>query len=412
MSSPQAVSSSSGQALTQVERRVRDRIAQRREELIEQLRRLVAIPTGHNNTSGLDEVRGILCDRLAKIGATIEMVPGDPKPSWLLGGSRGDAPPTAVCSKITPGLPRILFAGHLDTVFDPKGSFQTMSVSEDGKTAIGPGVVDMKGGLITTITALEALHDEGVGASWTFVLTSDEETGSYCSERALRDQARKHDLGLVMEPALPGGELVVERLGSGQFMIETIGRSAHVGRAFEKGVSAVTKLAEAVVAVARMPDLAKGRIINIGPLEGGDATNAVPDRARAWGNVRFPTKEVADELRALLAALETPENAMPSLKIETSFNRPAKPMTPGVESLALEARAAAESLGQQLPFAKTGGVCDGNILQSEGLACIDTLGVRGGGLHTTDEWIELDSLVERAQLMAVLVGRLSERGVN
>jgi glutamate carboxypeptidase len=122
--------------------------------------------------------------------------------------------------------------------------------------------------------------------------------------------------------------------------------------------------------------------------------------------------EVADELRALLAALETPENAMPSLKIETSFNRPAKPMTPGVESLALEARAAAESLGQRLPFAKTGGVCDGNILQSEGLACIDTLGVRGGGLHTTDEWIELDSLVERAQLMAVLVSRLSERGVN
>lgn len=407
---PQAVPPTPARSLSATERRLRDRIAKRREELIEQLRRLVAIPTGHNHAPGLDEVRGLLCERLTRLGATVEMIPGDPKPSWLLGGSSGTPPPSAVCSKITPGLPKILFAGHLDTVFDPKGSFQTMSVSNDGKTAVGPGVVDMKGGLLTTIAALEALHAEGVGASWTFVLTSDEETGSYHSERVLRDQARRHDLGLVIEPAMPGGELVVERLGSGQFMIETRGRAAHVGRAFETGISAVTKLAEAIVAVSRMPDLSKGRIINIGPLEGGEATNAVPDHAKAWGNVRFPTQEVADELEAMLAALKTPENAMPFLDVHTSFNRPAKPMTPAVEALALRARDAAESLGQRLPFGKTGGVCDGNILQSEGLPCVDTLGVRGGGLHTTDEWIELDSLVERAQLMAVLVSRLSEPG--
>lgn len=411
MSPTQAVPSQQARALSQVERRLCDRIAKRRGELVEQLRRLVAIPTGHNHTPGLDEVRGILCERLTAIGASVTVVPGDPKPSWLLGGSTGKPPPTAVCAKIVPGLPRILFAGHLDTVFDPKGAFQTMEVSGDGRVAKGPGVVDMKGGLVTTIAALEALREEGVGASWTFALTSDEETGSYHSEGALRAQARAHDVGLVMEPAMPGGELVVERLGSGQLMIETRGRAAHVGRAFETGVSAVNKLAEAIVAVARMPDVARGRIINIGPVQGGEATNAVPDHARAWGNVRFPTREVADELVAMLAALETPENAMPSLKVHTSFNRPAKPLTPAVERLALEARAAAESLGQRLPFAKTGGVCDGNILQSEGLPCIDTLGVRGGGLHTTDEWIELDSLVERAQLMAVLVSRLSERGV-
>jgi glutamate carboxypeptidase len=408
MPSSHAVSSSVG-ALSKSERALCDRIAKRRAELTEQLRRLVAIPTGHNHKAGLDEVRAILCARLEAIGATITLKPGDPKPSWLLGGSSGDAPPSAVCAKLVPGLPRILFAGHLDTVFDPKGSFRELSIAHDGKTATGPGVVDMKGGLITTITALEALHAEGVAASWTFVLTSDEETGSYCSEKTLREQARQHDLGLVMEPALPGGELVVERLGSGQFMIETRGRSAHVGRAFETGVSAVTKLAEAITAVGRMPDASKGRIINIGPLEGGEATNAVPDRARAWGNVRFPTREVADELQSMLESLTTPENAMPALAIETSFNRPAKPMTPEVERLALAARSAAESLGQELPFAKTGGVCDGNILQSEGLPCIDTLGVRGGGLHTPDEWIELESLVERSQLMAVLVSRLSEQ---
>jgi glutamate carboxypeptidase len=406
MPSSQAVSSSVG-ALSKSEQALCDRIAKRQKELVEQLRRLVEIPTGHNHEAGLNEVRAILTERLRAIGATVTMAPGERKPSWLRGGSSGETPPSAVCAKIVPGLPRILFAGHIDTVFDPEGSFRTLSIAKDEKSAKGPGVVDMKGGLITTITALEALHAEGVAASWTFVLTSDEETGSYCSERTLREQARKHDLGLVMEPALPGGELVVERLGSGQFMIEARGRSAHVGRAFETGVSAVLKLAQAIVEVGRMPDVSKGRIINIGPVHGGEATNAVPDHARAWGNVRFPTQEVADELQSMLQALTTPEDAMPSLAVETSFNRPAKPMTPEVERLALAARSAAESLGQKLPFAKTGGVCDGNILQSEGLPCIDTLGVRGGGLHTPDEWIELDSLVERSQLMAVLVSRLS-----
>ncbi len=402
----QAVSSSVG-ALSKSERALCDRIAKRKAELVEQLRRLVDIPTGHNHTEGLNEVRGILVDRLHAIGAEITLVPGQKKPTWLLGGSSGDTPPTAVCAKLVPGLPRILFAGHIDTVFDPKGDFRSFVVAKDGQSAKGPGVVDMKGGLITTITALEALHAEGIAASWTFALTSDEETGSYNSEHTLREQARKHDVGLVMEPALPGGELVVERLGSGQFMIETHGRSAHVGRAFETGVSAVLKLAQALVEVGKMPDIEKGRIINIGPVHGGEATNAVPHHARAWGNVRFPSKEVADELESMLQALTTPDDAMPALRLETSFNRPAKPMTPEVEQLALAARSAAESLGQKLPFAKTGGVCDGNILQSVGLPCIDTLGVRGGGLHTTDEWIELDSLVERSQLMAVLVSRLS-----
>ncbi|MBX3353183.1 MAG: M20/M25/M40 family metallo-hydrolase [Phycisphaeraceae bacterium] len=398
--------------LTATEQRLCARIAKRRDELIEQLRRLVAIPTGHNHAPGLDEVRGILTQRLADLGAQVTIVPGDPKPSWLLGGSSGKAPPAAVCAKLTPDLPKLLFVGHMDTVFAPDGAFQVMNIASDGKSATGPGVVDMKGGLVTTIAALEALTAEGVGAAWTFVLTSDEETGSYHSEGVIREQASRHDLGLIMEPALPGGELVVERLGSGQFMVEAFGRSAHVGRAFETGVSAVNALARAIVAIAEMPDVAKGRIINIGPVQGGDATNAVPAHASAWGNVRYPSQNIADELSSMLSALETTENALPRVKVHTSFNRPAKPMTPDVESLALRAREAAESLGQKLPFAKTGGVCDGNILQDAGLPCIDTLGVRGGGLHTTDEWIELDSLVERAQLMAVLVSRLSERAAG
>ncbi|QYU68548.1 M20/M25/M40 family metallo-hydrolase [Leptolyngbya sp. 15MV] len=138
------------------------------------------------------------------------------------------------------------------------------------------------------------------------------------------------------------------------------------------------------------------------------APRAVPDLARAWGNLRYPTRDIADELRADLASLHRgAADDLPWVQTRLSLNRPAKPLTPQVERLALMARAAAEDLGQSLPFGKTGGVCDGNILQDEGLPTIDTLGVRGGGLHTPNEWIELDSLVERCQLLAVLIARLS-----
>jgi glutamate carboxypeptidase len=155
-----------------------------------------------------------------------------------------------------------------------------------------------------------------------------------------------------------------------------------------------------------------GRIVSIGPLQGGGVTNAVPDLARAWGNARTSTPEQADELAAMLEALNSPEEVVApgaaQVIVRHKLARPPKPLTPEVERLALAARAAAEDLGQRLPFAKTGGVCDGNNMQAGGLPTIDTLGVRGGGLHTRQEWIDLESLVERCQLLAVLLARIAE----
>lgn len=302
----------------------------------------------------------------------------------------------------------MLIAGHLDTVHDPEGDFRELQAEPGSDTATGPGCVDMKGGLVIAVAALEALEEAGVDCAWTFLLNSDEETGTYHSTRVLQDESRKHDWGIALEPALADGSLAIERMGSGQFMIETRGRAAHVGREFERGVSAVTKLAECLLRIAQMPDAARGRIVSVGPLEGGAAVNAVPNRARAWGNVRFPDAATAEALGAELDALATAHDAIPGVRVLRSFNRPAKPLTPETEKLALAARAAAEDLGQSLPFAKTGGVCDGNIMQAAGLPTIDTLGVRGGGLHTPEEWIELPSLVERCQLLAVLVGRLGK----
>lgn len=399
-------------------------IARRAGALVEDLRLHVGLPTGGGNHALLDEMRERLADRLRRLGAAEELIPGQPKPAWLNeSGEAGRVPPTAVLRRPArrphAGMCSVLVSGHLDTVHDPKGAFRELSIAADGKTATGPGCVDLKGGLVIGVAALEALEECGVDAEWTVILNSDEETGSYHSEAALRAEAgrvieggqrRGGAVGLVLEPALPDGGLVIERLGSGQFMIEATGLSAHVGRDFEKGVSAVTALAEAVVKVAGMPDVARGKILNVGPLSGGVATNAVPDLARAWGNVRYPTRAIAEEIRAGLVALH--RQGLPGVKSFVSFNRPAKPLTQDVERLALAARRVAEDLGQRLPFGKTGGVCDGNILQDAGLPTIDTLGVRGGGLHTPQEWIEMASLVERCQLLAVLILRLSAGAVG
>ncbi len=386
-------------------------IAERHDALLEDLRLHVDTPTGPGSTDTITETRERFRERLTTLGARYDEIPGDPKPDWLFGVENADGPipPTGVCRRTDRPGKKILIAGHLDTVHDPKSPFNQLTIAPDAKTATGPGCVDMKGGLVIAVAALEALEEAGIDCAWTFTMNAHEETGTYHSERALRAEAKTHDVGLALEPALADGSLAIERMGSGQFMIETLGRSAHVGREFEKGVSAVNALAAEILRAAEIAAPAEGRILSIGPLQGGGATNAVPDRARAWGNVRFPTPDAADEIARMLDALQTPENAMPRTIVRRSFNRPAKLLMPATERLALAARGAAEDLGQKLPFASTGGVCDGNVLQDAGLTTIDTLGVRGGGLHTPEEWIDLTSLVERCQLLALLIARLSEQ---
>jgi glutamate carboxypeptidase len=302
----------------------------------------------------------------------------------------------------------VLIAGHLDTVHDPHGPFRDMTVSSDGKTATGPGAADMKGGILIGVTALEALAECGVDFNWTFLLNSDEETGSFHSFQAIEQAAHEHDIGIALEPALPDGSLVVERMGSGQFKVEVFGRAVHVGRDFTHGVSAVAKLADIIAALAKFSDPQRGLIVNVGPLQGGQVTNIVPDYAACWGNVRFKRNQAAELLEDQFKALSTKGDALPRVAAHYLANRPAKPLIEPVKQLAETARSVAEDLGQSLPFGSTGGVCDGNNLQAAGLPTIDTMGVRGGNLHRPDEFIELSSLVERCQLLAILLTRIAD----
>src|ERR1051325_2296476 len=156
-------------ALTLAEQRLRRSIAARAGELLEDLRRHVDLPTGGGNTAALDETRGIFTERLKALPATRELVPGTPKAEWLYeSGVTGTVPPTAICRRLRPDPLNVLLCGHLDTVHDPKSTFRRLSVAPDGKTATGPGCVDMKGGLVIAVAALEALEEEGLETSWGF----------------------------------------------------------------------------------------------------------------------------------------------------------------------------------------------------------------------------------------------------
>lgn len=416
------------------ESRVRDAIAARAAHLLEDLRLHVALATGGGvarSAAALDHTRALLTMRARALGAELELVPGEPRPAWLYGSPGYGAPPASAAADAVPAAPLptaicrrddqaasslrpLLIAGHLDTVHDPAGPFQSLTLAPDGKTATGPGCVDMKGGLIIALAALEALDACGIRLPWTLLLNSDEETGSYHSERVIFAQAQRiaarRGVGIALEPAGLGGTLITHRAGSGQFFIEVRGRAAHVGREFRSGISAVNALAAMITRIAALSRPDDDLIINIGPIDGGHATNVVPDRARAWGNVRFPTQSAAAELEAALrriAAELIPPGAQ--VRLEVSFIRAAKPLTPAVERLASLAQSVSRDLGRELPLAKTAGVCDGNVMQAAGLPTLDTLGVRGGGLHTLEEWIELDTLVERCQLLALFMMRASEQ---
>lgn len=384
----------------------------RHDAMLRDLRDLVDIPTGPGGAAGLDLTRAWFSRRLAALGASLETIPGEPRPAWL-GADAADAPPPTLIARhpdASSAAKRVLLAGHLDTVHPAEGDFKGLTL--EPSRALGPGVVDMKGGLVLALHVLEVLTQLHLAPPWGFVLNSDEETGSFASDAALRRIAREFDLGLALEPAMANGGLVTHRPGSGQFMIEVCGRAAHVGRDFTSGVSAVNALAQCITRVAALADPAQGLLASIGPIAGGHATNVVPDLARAWGNFRFPSPEQGERMAAALHSLASPQTLDQSLsqgqahiRVEVALNRPAKPLTPGTQHLAALAQSAAADVGLTLPLGSTGGVCDGNNLQAAGLPCIDTLGVMGGGLHTTDEWTDLSTLTRRAGLLALVMLR-------
>lgn len=411
------------------------RLSARLPQMLDDLRRYVLIDTGPGTAAdaGLRTLRDLIGARLAALGAEMRLVPGAHKPAWLaVPDPNGHAdtviepPSTLIARAHRHDGPAVLLAGHLDTVHPCGGAFRGLEASADGRFVRGPGAVDMKGGLVLVVHALEVLAELGIACNWTVLLNSDEETGSFASADALRDEAARTDAhgqrvycaGLAVEPAIGGPasqdgtmsglwKLASARGGSGQCMIEVTGKRAHVGRDPASGISAVAELCRRLLAAQALTDIAQGDVVNFSTLWCPDAPNVVPGQAMAWANTRFTGPDRGSALAAKLAALQTEGDALPRVRVQQTLSRPAKPATATSDALAQQYVQIAAAYGHQVATTMTGGVCDGNNLQAAGLATIDSLGVCGGGLHTTTEWVDVQSMPMRAACLAEMIAALA-----
>jgi glutamate carboxypeptidase len=310
---------------------------------------------------------------------------------------------------------RILLSGHMDTVYGDNHPFQSLTYIND-KQINGPGVADMKGGLIVMQQALACFEQIAVAKElgWDVLINADEEIGSPASSAFLDKIAADYQAALVYEPAMTAtGTIAKNRRGSGKLTLIATGKSAHVGRSFGEGRNAICYLAEALLAIHALNEFENGITINVGKIAGGDALNMVPDKAVAKLDVRISKPE--DELwvrNQIANIINKMQDQHYSLTVHGAFNRPIKRVCPATERLFRRIQNVGRELGLALDWQDSGGCCDGNNLAQSGLPVIDTLGVRGGNIHSEQEYILIDSLVERTALTTLLLCDLASGGLE
>lgn len=310
---------------------------------------------------------------------------------------------------------QIFLGGHYDTVFPVDSSFQKTKAL-DPNTLNGPGVADLKGGLLVMRAALQTLEQspwaENVG--WEILLNPDEEIGSPGSAPLLIESAKRNHIGLVYEPAMPDGGLAGARKGSGNFSFVVRGRAAHAGREHHQGRNAIAALALFISAVDQLNGQREGVTINVGKIEGGGPVNVVPDLAICRFNVRLHNEADQQwfmlEIKKAAAILDSLDGI--EHELHGGFTRPAKPLSDANQRLFERLRDCGAELNQEIRWQATGGCCDGNNLAAAGLPNIDTLGVIGGAIHSDKEYMFVDSLVSRAKLSALLLLKIASGEID
>ena len=371
-----------------------------------------AVNTGSWNADGLRDLAPKIADALRETGAAVEQI-DSPTIEKINAKGEIDGFETGPILRATrrPDAPvQVVLTGHYDTVFPP-GTFTDIRDIGGGRLN-GPGLADMKGGITVMIEALKSFeaHGHAERLGYTIVLTPDEETGNFASDATLREAAAKAHVGLTYEPAMEDGSLAGARKGSGIWDIVFRGRSAHAGREPEAGRSAVWAACDMALRVERLMGVRDGVVFNVGSVDGGAAVNIVPDNAVLRVGSRAPDPEAAEwaenQIRAALDEVLKRDGI--TAHVHGGFYRPPKPRNAAQDRLIGEVRETAKAVGLTLNFKDTGGVCEGNNVFAAGTPNIDTLGVRGGRIHSAEEFMVVDSLSERAGLSALILNRLAD----
>lgn len=298
----------------------------------------------------------------------------------------------------------ILIVGHHDTVF-PLGTLAARPFTVSGATATGPGIFDMKSGIVVAVHAVAAL-DDASGIEMLF--TSDEEVGSPSSRQLIEQRATACGTALVFEPAGDGGALKVARKGMGTFEVVVRGKAAHAGLEPEKGINSLIAAAELITAITAFGDPAHGTTVTPTMATSGTADNVIPALSRVAVDARVTVPGEKERVEAAMRGLRT-SVAGAEVEVSGGINRPPMPASSS-DPLVPFARAAAAALGNhQLDTVAVGGGSDGNLTAAVGVPTLDGLGALGGGAHADHEFIEVAALVPRAELVAELLRRLLAR---
>jgi glutamate carboxypeptidase len=380
-----------------------------------QVEQWAGINSGTGNLKGLADVASLLRDSFAALPGEIRLVDAAPEESIAPDGSiRATLRGQHLHIAVRPGANRrMLLTGHMDTVFSADHAFQNLREVEPG-VINGPGVADMKGGIAVMLAALKAFESSDVASAlgYDVILNSDEETGSTTSAALIAELAHGKMAALTYEPAaLPDGTLAGARPGSGNFSFVVTGKSAHAGRNPDDGRNAVIAAADLALRLAALRKT--GLSVNPAKIDGGGPNNVVPDYAVLRVNLRPLTLELAAEAKTAIAAIAAEIARHHDVTVQThgGFGRPPKPMDAPAARLFGLVRDCGADLGQSIAWKATGGVCDGNNIAACGVPVVDTMGVRGGAIHSDQEYLIVESLAERAALSALTLYRLANGAI-
>ncbi|MGE6699204.1 hydrolase [Hyphomonas sp. NPDC076900] len=400
-------------SLSREDEAARERLAAAAPDMIARTRAWSSVNTGSYNIPGLKTLAPMLADAFSALEADVRLVEG---PGFDNVGADGrvvqmhTGPIIKVSSR--PAAPiQVVLSGHYDTVFPP-GTFETIRDLGNGQIN-GPGMADMKGGLSLMLEALKTFESgpfkDRLG--YQIVITPDEEIGNFASSAALTEAARSGaHIGMTYEPAMETGAMSGGRKGSAVFDIVLHGRAAHAGRAKEEGRSAIEAAAELVLGLEALNGQRDGVTFNVGAIEGGSPVNIVPDLAVVRFGARAPDAEASAwatrEVERLFARASARDGIHGHL--HGGFYRPPKPRNAAQQALFDAIHATGQAIGLELEFVDTGGVCEGNNIFAAGVPNVDTLGVRGGRIHSDEEFVIIDSFAERATLSALILNRLAD----
>lgn len=371
-------------------REVLEALRRKGERMTELLAELASIETPSTRAASQEPALSLLAAELEARGFRARRLAGAVSGGMLYAQPRGFS---------RRRRPRQLLLGHLDTIW-PLGSITTMPVRREEGRLYGPGVYDMKAGIVQMLFALGEMPRSAPVAP-VVLLTTDEEIGSPDSAAVIQELARGAERVFVMEPSLgPTGRLKTARKGAGRFVVHVHGRAAHAGLDPEHGASAILELSRVVQALFSLNDPEKGTTVNVGTIDGGIGANVVAARARAEVDVRVRTVSEGERIARDIRALR-PSTPGTELEIEGEIGRPPLPPTASRELLRLARRAGA-ALGLSIEGGEAGGTSDGN-LTAPLAPTLDGLGAVGAGAHAEHEHVEIERMPERAALLALLL---------